>query len=218
MKKLLDQYISENYQEVRAYTLYFLQRTKSTMEADTVINNSYLHVLGIQESQKDIDIVKSYLLNTIKYQILWTTSKSHRDDAITAIDGPHNEMEDEQDLKDKVREDIQYSHQKAIIEIYRAQIEDNVHRIVFEAYIDKGYTTARAMAKYFGITVTSAHYLIKEIKQNLTVSACLNILTRRIQTLYPFVYIYAATWKTSSPIGCSIFYCVLFILNVSNCA
>jgi hypothetical protein len=167
MKKLLDQYISENYQEVRAYTLYFLQRTKSTMEVDTVINNSYLHVLGIQESQKDIDIVKSYLLNTIKYQILWTTSKSHRDDAITAIDGPHNEVEDEQDLKDKVREDIQYSHQKAIIEIYRAKIEDNVHRIVFEAYIDKGYTTARAMAKYFGITVTSAHYLIKEIKQNL---------------------------------------------------
>jgi hypothetical protein len=167
MKKLLDQYISENYQEVRAYTLYFLQRTKSTMEVDTVINNSYLHVLGIQESHKDIDIVKSYLLNTIKYQILWTTSKSHRDDAITAIDGPHNEVEDEQDLKDKVREDIQYSHQKAIIEIYRAKIEDNVHRIVFEAYIDKGYTTARAMAKYFGITVTSAHYLIKEIKQNL---------------------------------------------------
>lgn len=167
MKNVLDQYISEHYQEVRAYTLYFLQRTKSTMEADTVINNSYLHVLGIQESHKDIDIVKSYLLNTIKYQILWTTSKSHRDDAITAMDGPHNEVEDEQDLKDKVREDIQYSHQKAIIEIYRAQIEDNVHRIVFEAYIDKGYTTARAMAKYFGITVTSAHYLIKEIKQNL---------------------------------------------------
>jgi hypothetical protein len=177
MKKLLDQYISENYQEVRAYTLYFLQRTKSTMEVDTVINNSYLHVLGIQESHKDIDIVKSYLLNTIKYQILWTTSKSHRDDAITAIDGPHNEVEDEQDLKDKVREDIQYSHQKAIIEIYRAKIEDNVHRIVFEAYIDKGYTTARAMAKYFGITVTSAHYLIKEIKQNL------NSLQYRYETI-----------------------------------
>jgi hypothetical protein len=167
MKKLLDQYISEHYDEVRAYTLYFLQRTGSTMEADTVINNSYLHVLGIQESQKDVDIVKSYLLNTIKCQILWTTSKSHRDDTITAIEGGHNELDDEEDLNDKVREDIQYSHQKAIIEIYRSQIEDNVHRIVFEAYIDKGYTTARAMAKYFGITVTSAHYLIKEIKQNL---------------------------------------------------
>ena len=167
MKKLLDQYISENYQEVRAYTLYFLQRTGSTMEVDTVINNSYLHVINIQESQKDIDLVKSYLLNTIKCQILWTTSKSHRDDAITAIDGPHTEVDDDQDLKDKVREDIQYSYQKALIEMYRAKIEDNVHRIVFEAYIDKGYTTARAMAKYFGITVTSAHYLIKEIKQNL---------------------------------------------------
>ena len=73
----------------------------------------------------------------------------------------------EQDLQAKILEDKIYSTHKSLIEIYRSEIDDHVHRVVFEAYIDKGYITARAMAKYFDIPVTSAHYLIREIKQNL---------------------------------------------------
>lgn len=168
MKKLLDQYISNHYDEVRAYTLYFLTKMGSNIDADTVINNSYLHVLTINEDAESIDQVKSYILNTIKCQILWNTSISHRDDRVTSMeyDGS-NDIDDEQDLQSKILEDKIYSTHKGMIEIYRSQISDNVHRIVFEAYIDKGYTTARSMAKYFDIPVTSAHYLIKEIKQNL---------------------------------------------------
>ena len=86
MKKALDQYISSNYAEVRAYTAYFLSKMGSYIDADTVINNSYLHVVNIDG---DPDKVKGYLLNTIKYQILWSTSKSHRDDKITAIEHPN---------------------------------------------------------------------------------------------------------------------------------
>jgi hypothetical protein len=168
MKKLLDRYINNHYHEVRAYTLYFLTKLGSKIEADTVINNSYLHVLTINEDADTEDQVKSYLLNTIKYQILWNTSLSHRDDRVTSMEyEPSDEADDEQDLQAKILEDKIYSTHKGMIEIYRSQISDNVHRIVFEAYIDKGYTTARSMAKYFDIPVTSAHYLITEIKQNL---------------------------------------------------
>lgn len=168
MKKLLDRYINNHYHEVRAYTLYFLTKLGSKIEADTVINNSYLHVLTINEDADTEDQVKGYLLNTIKYQILWNTSLSHRDDRVTSMEyEPSDEADDEQDLQAKILEDKIYSTHKGMIEIYRSQISDNVHRIVFEAYIDKGYTTARSMAKYFDIPVTSAHYLITEIKQNL---------------------------------------------------
>ena len=168
MKKLLDSYISNHYDEVRAYTLYFLSKMGSKIEADTVINNSYLHVININEDAQSQDQVKSYLLNTIKYQILWNTSLSHKDDRVNSMEYEDNDQEDdEQDLNAKILEDKMYSTQKGIIEIYRSQIQDNVHKIVFEAYIDKGYTTARSMAKYFDIPVTSAHYLIREIKQNL---------------------------------------------------
>ena len=168
MKKLLDRYINNNYHEVRAYTLYFLSKMGSNIEADTVINNSYLHVLTINEDAESEDQVKSYLLNTIKYQILWNTSLSHKDDRVTSMEyNGNDQVDDEQDLHAKILEDKIYSTHKGMIEIYRSEISDHVHRIVFEAYIDKGYTTARAMAKYFDIPVTSAHYLIKEIKQNL---------------------------------------------------
>jgi hypothetical protein len=168
MKRVLDRYISNHYHEVRAYTLYFLSKMGSNIEADTVINNSYLHVLTINEDAESEDQVKSYLLNTIKYQILWNTSLSHKDDRVTSMeyDGS-DEVDNEQDLQAKILEDKIYSTHKSLIEIYRSEIDDHVHRVVFEAYIDKGYITARAMAKYFDIPVTSAHYLIKEIKQNL---------------------------------------------------
>ena len=75
-------------------------------------------------------------------------------------------MEDDE-LADKIREDKMYSFNKGLIEIYRSEITDQVQKIVFEAFIDKGYTTSRALATYFDITHTSAYYLIKDLKQNL---------------------------------------------------
>lgn len=168
MKELLDRYISTHYSEVKAYCFYFLSKMGSDMEADTVINNSYLHVLSINNSPKDINTVKAYLLNTIKYQILWSTSQSHRDDRVTALQPHGDEIEDTDDIDEKVRQDIQYNFNKSVIAIYRAEITDRIQQIVFEAYIDKGYITARSMATYFDITPTSAHNFIKEIKQNLT--------------------------------------------------
>ena len=164
MRRALDSYISSNYKEVRAYTTYFLKKMGSYIDADTVINNSYLHVINIDG---DPGKVKSYLLNTIKYQVLWSCSKSNKDDRITAIEHPNNEPEDTDDLSYKLREDRIYSFNKALIEIYRNEITDKVQLIVYEAYIDRGYITAKSMAIYFGITTTSAYYMIKEIKQNL---------------------------------------------------
>ena len=132
MKRLLDQYISRAYPEVRAYTAYFLSKMGLYIDADTVINNSYIHVLTINDYVADEDKVKSYLLNTIKYQILWSTSKSHKDDRITAIiDNSGDRMEDDE-LADKIREDKMYSFNKGLIEIYRSEIKDQVQKIVFE--------------------------------------------------------------------------------------
>lgn len=167
MKRALDNYISRAYPEVRAYTAYFLSKMGSYIDADTVINNSYIHVLTINDTTNDEDKIKAYLLNTIKYQVLWSTSKSHKDDKITAVIDSSPDRLDDDDLMIKLKEDRRYSFQKGVIEIYRLEIKDQVQKIVFEAYIDKGYTTSRSLATYFGITHTSAYYLIKELKQNL---------------------------------------------------
>jgi len=47
------------------------------MIADVVINNSYLYVADIDDDTSDENKVKSYLLNTIKKQIIWSTSISN---------------------------------------------------------------------------------------------------------------------------------------------
>jgi hypothetical protein len=168
MRPLLDIYISANYKEIRKYTNYFLVRMHSNISADAVINNSFLYLCNIDEEVTDPGKVKSYLLNTIKMQILWSTSLTNRQERVTATDIKMPiVMHDDTDLWDKIREDMQYQNNMAVIDIYRRGITDRIKLIVFQCYFDKGYSTARAMAEYFRIPVTSAHYWIQEIKTDL---------------------------------------------------
>ena len=62
----------------------------------------------------------------------------------------------------------------SLVNLYVAQCNpnNNASELAFisaiaKSMIDKGYITSRAMAIYFGITHTSAYYLIKELKQNI---------------------------------------------------
>ena len=167
LKAILDRYINTNYAEIRKYTNYFLVRMNSTITADVVINNAYLYLIDLNPDLNTENEVKSYLLNTIKKQILWNTSQSNKDESVTAIEYTNNETNDDSDLIYKIEQERKYQLHKSCIEIYRNTIEDRIKLIIFEAYYEKGYTTARAMGKYFDLPFTTAHYWIKEIKEDL---------------------------------------------------
>ena len=167
LKAILDKYINTNYSEIRKYTNYFLVRMNSTITADVVINNSYLYLVELKPNINTENEVKSYLLNTIKKQILWNTSQSNKDESVTAIEYTNNETNDDSDLIYKIEQERKYQLHKSCIEIYRNTIEDRIKLIIFEAYYDKGYTTARAMGKYFNLPYVTAHYWIREIKEDL---------------------------------------------------
>ena len=167
LKAILDKYINTNYSEIRKYTNYFLVRMNSTITADVVINNSYLYLVELKPNINTENEVKSYLLNTIKKQILWNTSQSNKDESVTAIEYTNNETNDDSDLIYKIEQERKYQLHKSCIEIYRNTIEDRIKLIIFEAYYDKGYTTARAMGKYFNLPYVTAQYWIREIKEDL---------------------------------------------------
>jgi hypothetical protein len=167
LKAILDRYINTNYAEIRKYTNYFLVRMNSTITADVVINNAYLYLVDLNPDLNTENEVKSYLLNTIKKQILWNTSQSNKDESVTAIEYTNNETNDDSDLIYKIEQERKYQLHKSCIEIYRNTIEDRIKLIIFEAYYDKGYTTSRAMGKYFNLPYVTAHYWIKEIKEDL---------------------------------------------------
>lgn len=168
MKRILDRYISAHYEEVYRYTRYFCAKYNPKLTIDLVINNAYLHVIEIDDNTTDENKVKSYLLNSIKRQILWQnldTNKQERliSSEIAIPDGP----EDNHDINRKIDIEQKYHEWKSCVDIYRDSLTDNVKITVLDAYIVKGYNTARSMASYFNITNTSAHYLIAEIKKNL---------------------------------------------------
>lgn len=167
LKAILDKYINTNYDEIRKYTNYFLVRMNSLIDANTVINNSYLYLVKLNPNIKTENEVKSYLLNAIKQQVLWKTSQSNLDDKVTSMEYEPNETNDDTDLIYKIEEERKYQLHKSCIEIYKNTINDRIKLIIFEAYYDKGYTTARAMGKYFDLPFTTAHYWIREIKEDL---------------------------------------------------
>jgi hypothetical protein len=114
--------------------------------------------------------MKAYLFNTIKKQIIWNTSQSNKDEQITAFENTNvQEAEDNTDLQDKIELERKYQLHKSCIEVYRNNIDDRIKLLIFEAYYDKGYSTARAMGKYFDLPFTTAHFWIREIKNDLLI-------------------------------------------------
>jgi hypothetical protein len=167
LKAILDRYINTNYAEIRKYTNYFLVRMNSTITADVVINNAYLYLVKLNPDLNTENEVKSYLLNTIKKQVIWKTSVSNLEEQVNSLQYEPNETNDDLDLIFKIEEERKYQLHKSCIEIYKNTIQDRIKLIIFEAYYEKGYTTARAMGKYFDLPFTTAHYWIKEIKEDL---------------------------------------------------
>lgn len=170
MKESLDKYITDNYNEVLRYTKHFLDilSIPSSVDAEAVISNAYLHCVELNVEDITINKAKSYLLNTIKCELLWTQgSKTKKQDIYTSQEHLMDIVEDLSDLEHKIILENKYNHKKGLIEIYRKQQKDRIKRIVFEAYYDKGHSTQTALAKYFDINNTSAYFLIKEIKEKI---------------------------------------------------
>jgi hypothetical protein len=170
MKLILDQYINHHYNEVLKYTKHFLKvlNIPNSIDADAVINNSYLHCIKVHIPDMTQDKAKSYLLNTIKFELIWTQgSRTKRDDIYKSQEHQGDDIDDPTDLEHKIRLENEHNFKKAMVEIYRNNLDDRIKRIIFEAYYDKGHSTQTALAQYFDINSTSAYFLIREIKQNI---------------------------------------------------
>ena len=170
MKLILDQYINHHYDEVLKYTKHFLKvlNIPNSIDADAVINNSYLHCIKVHIPDMTQDKAKSYLLNTIKFELIWTQgSRTKRDDIYKSQEHQGDDIDDTTDLEHKIRLENEHNFKKAMVEIYRNNLDDRIKRIIFEAYYDKGHSTQTALAQYFDINSTSAYFLIREIKQNI---------------------------------------------------
>jgi hypothetical protein len=174
IKKILDAYITANYSEVRTYTNYMLKRLMLSkklnyinLKADTVINNAYLHVAGIEDHEADENKVKSYLLNTIKMQIWWPTSLSRKQDEVYSQEYIATDKPEDDEITNKLKHEEIINLRKACINTYLNELISPVEKRIADAYFTHKCQTSRAMADYFDIPRTSAYYMIKALKQRI---------------------------------------------------
>lgn len=174
IKRTLDAYITENYDEVRAYTNHMLTRLRHhkkleliMVKADTIINNAYLHVANMADHEADENTVKSYLLNTIKMQVWWPTSVSRKQDEVYSQEYVAKDEPNDTDLEHKVKIEELINLRKACIAIYLDELVSPVEKRIAEAYFEHRRQTSREMAEFFDIPRTSAYYMIKAMKQRI---------------------------------------------------
>ena len=137
------------------------------LKADTVINNAYLHVAGIDDHEADENKVKSYLLNTIKMQIWWPTSLSRKQDEVYSQEYIATDKPEDDEITDKLRHEEIINLRKACINTYLNELISPVEKRIADAYFTHKCQTSRAMADYFDIPRTSAYYMIKSLKQRI---------------------------------------------------
>lgn len=137
------------------------------LKADTVINNAYLHVAGIDDHEADENKVKSYLLNTIKMQIWWPTSLSRKQDEVYSQEYIATDKPEDDEITDKLRHEEIINLRKACINTYLNELISPVEKRIADAYFTHKCQTSRAMADYFDIPRTSAYYMIKALKQRI---------------------------------------------------
>lgn len=165
MKALLDSYITKNYKEVEKYTYYFIHRLNLNLDADVIINEAYIQcVKGLTDNLLEHEI-KSRMLNLIKKEIFWSRESSK--ELITSLENHYLDEVIDTDLDDKINIEERYNIQMEACSHYRKNQRDQVKKIVFETYFDKGITSCRKMGKHFGISTMSAHGYIKEMKEEI---------------------------------------------------
>jgi hypothetical protein len=161
MIALLNNYITKNYDEINRYTRYFVSRLNSQLDIDTIINNAYIKASESKYQYKEEHEAKAMFLHLIKCELLWQSDSKKE-----IINSVENEYIPDS-IDDSLENEIKFSERLEILENYRGQITDKIKLIFFETYYDKQISTGRTIAKHFGISHTSAHFMINEMLESI---------------------------------------------------
>jgi hypothetical protein len=161
MIKLLNNYITKNYDDIRRYTLYFIGRLNSQHEVDTIINNAYIKASESKHIYKEEHEAKAMFLQLIKCELLWQSDS--RKELINSVENEY--IPDT--IDDSLEDEIKFSERLELLENYRGKIDDKIKLIFFETYYYKRISTGRTIAKHFGISHTSAHFMINEMLESI---------------------------------------------------
>jgi predicted HTH transcriptional regulator len=100
-------------------------------------------------------------------QVWWPTSVSRKQDEMHSQEFIQKDEPDNDDVLDKIQIENVYNLRKWCIQKYRSEITNPVEKRIAEVYFDDKKQTAKEMAEFFNVSRTSAHYMIRDLKQKI---------------------------------------------------
>jgi hypothetical protein len=169
-KKQLDTYFNENYEAISRLTQNIINQHNRKYEPSTLLANGYEYLLNKKNEIPDNEI-QQWLITYIRNNIKWENSQIRKEERIqdnVEINDYYDQIDDEDDINDKIESEIRYTKQKDILNQYRNHyLKDKQKQIIFDVYFVKLQSSCRKMGKHFDIHYVSAHKLIKEMKEDL---------------------------------------------------
>ena len=151
MKKIIDKWFNENYENVLNVTQLHIIRMGKNIDSIGLVSDSYVYVLGKNPTFKD-DIER------MTYGFIWRelvnwNSKTNRMAVF---------------VEDEIPESLSYNENTDLllnidIENFKNTL-DRFERIVWEVYYEKGKTRKRELAEHFNFDETSAFFCIRDLK------------------------------------------------------
>ena len=151
MKKIIDKWFNENYENVLNVTQLHIVRMGKNIDSVGLVSDAYVYVLGKNPTFKD-DIER------MTYGFIWRelvnwNSKTNRMAVF---------------VEDEIPESLSYNENTDLllnidIENFKNTL-DRFERIVWEVYYEKGKTRKRELAEHFNFDETSAFFCIRDLK------------------------------------------------------
>jgi hypothetical protein len=168
-KTEIDNYFTENYKLLKSVAKGITYKSFTTCDPDTLITQSYLHVLKERKEIDSTDKLQRYAIAKIKQEANFSQSESNRTFRVNACENENTNISEPDTIIDKIEQEMELINMKATLALYEIRQTDCIKRIVLEAYTKKGCNTVRKLATYFNISPASSNKIIKEIFEELRI-------------------------------------------------
>lgn len=175
MKKLIDRYFTEHYEELLEVSNVAIETSNRNYDAVDVVSTAYEYIISSIEDIESEKDIKRFAYRICLMYPKWRTSPLNR--KMMLKQSPFEGLQDYEiqprecdttEILEKVKLEKWYNDKKAVLELYRRKIvADKPKLIVLDRMIKLKTRNHRTLSEVFSIPHTTMYLYVREIQEEL---------------------------------------------------
>jgi|SRR5690606_4200203 len=154
-RREIDTYFTENHDLLLRIATGLCVKKKRTYPPELAITEAYLECIR-NKKITDVDTLQRFAISRMSLEINASKSTLNR----------RSKFDECQELDFRIGTSDP-DHDTDLINEYMSSCKDTLKRIVLDAYLNKGHSSQRKLADYFGLSPTTIHFTMNEIKEDI---------------------------------------------------